>query len=168
MTKPRNGIRLSDTETSETQSIMPASIYNHFQKLAEDFWTWRAANQPVSSDDIPRIERPDGWTPDWSRKAIERRRAELTDFNNRHQQLDPQTWPVPEQVDYRLIGSALARVEWELNITAGQERNPGFYIDQTLGLLFLSVLKPPPFTEARSHAIIRYLQSFRGSVANAM
>jgi hypothetical protein len=46
---------------------------------------------------------------------------------------------VPQQVDYRLIGSAIARVNWELNVTCGHERNPGFYVDQTLGLLFLSV-----------------------------
>src|SRR6185295_10548382 len=70
-------------------------------------------------------------------------------------------------VDYRLIGSAIARVHWELNVTRGQETNPGFYVDQTLGLLFLSLLKPPPFTPARSRAIIRALQSFSGSVQHA-
>src|SRR5207302_2052748 len=66
-----------------------------------------------------------------------------------------------------LIASAIARVHWELNITRGQECNPGFYVDQTLGLLFLSLLKPPPFTDGRSHAIVRYLQSFPATVANA-
>jgi len=146
---------------------MTTSTYDQLQQLAEDFWTWRAANQPISSDDIPRIERPDGWTPDWSRKAIERRRAELTDFAKRHQDINASSWPVPQQVDYRLIRSAIARVHWELNVTCGQERNPGFYVDQTLGLLFLSLLTPPPFTEARSRAIIRYLQSFSGTVADA-
>lgn len=146
---------------------MTTSIYDQLQQLSADFWTWRAANQPISSDDIPRIERPDGWTPDWSRKAIERRRAELTDFAKRHQDINALLWPVPQQVDYRLIGSAIARVHWELNVTCGQERNPGFYVDQTLGLLFLSLLTPPPFTEARSRAIIRYLQSFSKTVADA-
>jgi hypothetical protein len=146
---------------------MTTSTYDQLQQLAEDFWTWRAANQPISSDDIPRIERPDGWTPDWSRKAIERRRAELADFAKRHQDLNARLWPVPQQVDYRLIGSAIARVHWELNVTCGQERNPGFYVDQTLGLLFLSLLTPPPFTEARSEAIIRALQSFSLSVQSA-
>jgi hypothetical protein len=72
-----------------------------------------------------------------------------------------------QQVDYRLIASAIARVHWELNVTAGQERNPGFYVDQTLGLLFLSLLKPPPFTDGRSHAIVRFLQSFGATVASA-
>src|SRR5947207_11137182 len=146
---------------------MTTSTYDQLQQLAEDFWTWRAANQPISSDDIPRIERPDGWTPDWSRKAFERRRAELTDFARRHQDINASGWPVPQQVDYRLIRSAIARVHWELNVTCGQERNPGFYVDQTLGLLFLSMLQPPPFTEKRSRAIVRNLQSFGDMVVNA-
>src|SRR6266568_1641888 len=146
---------------------MTTSSYEELEKLADDFWTWRARNQPVSSDDIPRIERPDDWIPDWSRNAIERRRTELTEFGVRHEAIDAPSWPVPQQVDYRLIGSAIARVHWELNVTRGQERNPGFYVDQTLGLLFLSLLKASPFTDGRSHAIVRYLQSFPAIVANA-
>src|SRR5207244_8794343 len=58
-------------------------------------------------------------------------------------------------------------VHLELNVTRGQECNPRFYVDQTLGLLFLSLLKPPPFTDGRSRAIVRYLQSFPATVANA-
>src|SRR5207237_3268376 len=146
---------------------MPTNTYDQLQQLAQDFWTWRAANQPVSSDDIPRIERPVDWVHDWSRDAIARRRSEQSEFAARHEAIDERSWPLPQQVDYRLIASAIARVHWELNVTCGQERNPGFYVDQTLGLLFLSLLKPPPFTEARSRAIIRYLQSFSGTVADA-
>src|SRR3989441_404091 len=143
------------------------TTYAILQQLAEDFWTWRAANQPISSDDIPRIERPDDWVPDWSRDAIARRRSELSEFAARHEAIDARSWPLPQQVDYRLIASAIARVHWELNVTRGQECNPGFYVDQTLGLLFLSLLKPPPFTDGRSQAILRYLQSFPATVANA-
>src|SRR5438477_10755842 len=146
---------------------MPTNTYDQLQQLAQDFWTWRAANQPVSSDDIPRIERPVDWVPDWSRDAIARRRREQSEFAASHEAIDERSWPLPQQVDYRLIASAIARVHWELNVTCGQERNPGFYVDQTLGLLFLSLLKPPPFTDRRSHAIVRHLQSFPATVANA-
>ena len=146
---------------------MTTNTYNELQLLAENFWTWRAANQPVSSDDIPRIERPDNWAPDWSAKASALRRRELAHFRRRHKEMDVRSWPVPHQVDYRLIGSAIARAHWELNVTCGQERNPGFYVDQTLGLLFQSLLKPPPFTEARSRTIIKVLKSFSATVANA-
>lgn len=146
---------------------MTTSTYDQLQQLAADFWTWRAANQPISSDDIPRIERPDGWTPDWSQKAFALRRRELTHFATRHQEIDARSWPIAHQVDYRLIGSAIARVHWELNVTCGHKRNPGFYVDQTLGRLFVALLKPPPFTEGRSRIIIQVLQSFSGTVRNA-
>src|SRR5262249_11258747 len=101
------------------------------------------------------------------RDAIELRRQELTEFSARHEAIDAGVWPVAQQVDYRLIGSAIARVHWELNVTRGHQRNPGFYVDQTLGLLFLALLPPPPFTEIRSRAIVRYLQSFSATFAGA-
>jgi hypothetical protein len=151
----------------KTPIHMTTSTYEQLQQLADDFWIWRAANQPISYDDIPRMERPDDWLPDWSREAIERRRSQLAQFAWSLEAIDARHWPIAEQVDYRLIGSAIERVHWELDVTRGQECNPGFYVDQTLGLLFLSLLKPPPFTDDRSHAIVRYLKSFPATVANA-
>lgn len=151
--------------TTTAPSTNPS--YADLQQLAEEFWEWRARNQPVSSDDIPRIERPTDWFPDWSRDAIERRRRELSSFEDRWGQIDEKSWPIAQQVDYRLIGSALARVHWELNVTCAQERNPGFYVDQTLGWLFLSLLRPAPFDEARSQEIIKVLQSFSQTVVDA-
>src|SRR5438876_10616967 len=150
-----------------TTTPLTNTTYSTLQELAKDFWAWRAANQPVSSDDIPRIERPRDWVPDWSRQAIDRRRRELADLTRQHQEFDPKSWPVDQQVDYRLIGSALARAHFELNVICIHERNPGFYVDQTLGLLFLSLLRPPPFTEPRSRAIVRALQSFGGTIQHA-
>jgi hypothetical protein len=140
--------------------------YGDLQKLAEDFWIWRAENQPVSYDDIPRIERPPGWVSDWSSQAIARRRRELAEFTRRCDGIDSRSWPISEQVDHRLIGSAIARVHWELDVTRTQDCNPGFYVDQTLGLLFLSLLKPPPFDEARGRAILNTLQGFSRTVAD--
>jgi Bacterial protein of unknown function (DUF885) len=142
------------------------SSYGELQALAEDFWTWRAENQPVSSDDIPRIERPADWVPDWSQKAIQRRRRELADFTMRRESIDSKSWPISQQVDHRLIGSAIARARFELNVMCIHERNPGFYVDQTLGLLFLLLLKPPPFDEARSRKIVKAFQSFGQTVKN--
>jgi hypothetical protein len=148
-------------------TIKENSTHNQLQQLAEDFWIWRAQNQPVSSDDIPRIERPVGWIPDWSTEAIERRRGELVELTKRQKSIDSKAWPISEQVDHRLIGSASARAHFELNVLGIHERNPGFYVDQTLGLLFLSLLSPQPFDEIRSRGIVKVLQSFAQSVADA-
>jgi uncharacterized protein (DUF885 family) len=61
---------------------------------------------------------------------------------------------VHEQVDYRLLGSAVARVRWELSIEQSWKRNPQFYVDQTLASVFFILLPPPPFSEARQQEIV--------------
>ncbi len=103
------------------------------QDFSADFWRWRAINQPFSTDDIPRIERPPGFAPDWSRAAIERRRREYAAFFEKWKQLDSPGFNIHERVDYRLLGSALARVHWELDVSPAWQRDPQFYISQTLG-----------------------------------
>ncbi len=124
-------------------------------ELSDSFWQWRAQEQPFSDDDIPRIERPAGLIVDWSPQTITHRLQQLEVFEQRWKALAPpaQT-PIHEQVDYRLLGSAVARVRWELSIEQSWKRNPEFYVDQTLGSVFILLLPPPPFTEARQQAII--------------
>ncbi len=125
--------------------------------LARDFWTWRAATQPSSGDDIPRIDRPAGWLPDWSPAAVAARRATLADLSARHAAINPSSWPVPRQVDYRLIGSALARVRWELDGAPAWRRDPAFYIQQALGPVFDVLLPVPPVTGPRADLVITRL-----------
>ena len=45
------------------------------EALGQDLWRWRVETQPASYDDIPRVTRPPGWTPDWSAGSIARRRS---------------------------------------------------------------------------------------------
>jgi len=135
--------------------------------LARDFWAWRAVHQPLSSDDIPRIERPAGWVPDWSQPAVAGRRQALRAFEDHWKKLEVSGWPIPRQVDYRLLGSALARVRWELDITRGWRRNPMFYLDQTLGAIFERLLQPPPIDRARSEEIVSRMASIPRTVEAA-
>jgi hypothetical protein len=137
------------------------------QRLARDFWSWRAAGQPVSSDDIPRVLRPPGWTPDWSAAAVAARRRDLARFESRWRALADRDRPVPEQVDHRLLGSALARVRWELDGVRLWRRDPGFYLAQTLGALVDALLPPPPFTPARGRQVVERLASFPRTLADA-
>src|SRR2546428_1054354 len=85
------------------------------EKLADDFWNWRAKYAPFTGDDVNRMERPGG-TRDWSRPSIDQRRNDLAEFEARWKKIDIKDWQIPKQVDYKLIGSALSRVRWELDI----------------------------------------------------
>jgi Bacterial protein of unknown function (DUF885) len=137
----------------------PALHADSLDDLARDFWQWRAIEQPISSDDIPRIERPAGWVPNWSASAVADYQQQLLAFEARWKAMDSSTWPVPRQVDYRLIGSAIARVRWELELTRAWQRNPMFYADQTVGPYFDRLLQPPPFGAERSREIVAALAS---------
>ena len=127
--------------------------------LARDFWTWRATELPISTDDIPRLERPPRWIPDWSPKAVGDYRARVGEFEARFKAIDATHWPVSRQVDYRLIGSAIARARWELDYLAAWKKNPNFYLDQTVGAYFHLLLVPPPFSAERSSQIVATLQA---------
>src|SRR5690242_11780462 len=89
-------------------SVAPSLRSDSLVDLARDFWAWRAQQQPVSFDDIPRLERPAGFLPDWSPEAIARYKHQLEQFESRWKQLNQDSAPVSRRVDYRLIGSALA------------------------------------------------------------
>jgi uncharacterized protein (DUF885 family) len=148
--------------------LLPATtLADPLDDLARDFWAWRVIYQPLSGDDIPRIVRPAGWTPDWSKASIAKQRQALAAFEERWKKIDASGWPISRQVDYRLTGSAIERVRWELDVTRSHERNPMFYIEQTTGAVFEMLLQPPPFDEARSREIVRRMESIPQTIEQA-
>ena len=124
-----------------------------------DFWTWRVSQQPMNRDDIPRVERPAGWTPGWSKADVDGYRQKLLELETRHAAQDA-GGDVARQVDHRLVGAALARVRFEMDVAQGYRRNPQFYVDQTLGALVDVLLPPPPFGARRSADVVARLSAF--------
>jgi uncharacterized protein (DUF885 family) len=122
-------------------------------RLASDFWTWRAEYRPFTFDDVPRIEHAAGMR-DWSAAAIAKERADLAEFERRWKAIRTNGWPVREMVDYRLMGSAIARVRWELDVNPRWQRDPAFYLEQAIGALQEELMVPPPFGDARSREIV--------------
>jgi uncharacterized protein (DUF885 family) len=135
--------------SAETESL---------DKLANYFWTWRAKYAPFTGDDVNRIERPGG-TRDWSRASIDRQRKDLADFEARWKKIDPTQWPIAKQVDYKLLGSALSRVRWELDVNPRWKRDPNFYIAQTLTALAEALTVPAPYDEAHSREILTRIEN---------
>ncbi len=126
--------------------------------VASDFWQWRAREQPFTSDDIPRIERPDHFEVDWAPASVIKYRQTLSQFETRTQALEPSAdAPLSEKVDFRLLNSALARVHWELDIKQTHRRDPNFYVDQSLGSVFELLLAPAPFSAERQESVIQRL-----------
>ena len=150
-----------------TMLAAPVLRADALDDLARDFWAWRAAEMPVSTDDIPRLDRPANWVPDWSPSAVEAYRKQVSGFEKRWNAVDASKWPVPRQVDYRLIGSAIARARWEADFSRGWQRNPNFYLDQTLGAYFHLLLQPPPFAPERGANIVATLNAVPRTLQDA-
>jgi hypothetical protein len=144
-----------------------ATAQDSVPKLASDFWAWRAQYQPFNSDDIPRLERPDGLKRSWSKDAVAHQESDLATFEERWKKLEAKNAPVAEQVDYRLMGSALARVHWELERNRRWERDPSFYVEQTMSAFTETILPPPPFDEARSKEVIARLENIPSILEDA-
>jgi len=146
---PCSALAQTKPETARTEPL---------EKLADDFWNWRAKYAPFTDDDVNRIERPGGMR-DWSRAAIDRHRKELAEFEVRWKTIDASGWPIPKQVDYRLTGSALARVRWELDVNPRWKRDPNFYIEQTLTPIVEALTVPAPYDETRSREILSRIEN---------
>ena len=122
-------------------------------QLASDFWTWRAEYRPFSFDDVPRMEHAAG-ARDWSAASIAKQRSDLAAFERRWKSMPTEGWPVARMVDYRLIGSALARVRWELDVNPRWQRDPAFYVEQTVDAVQEDLTSPAPFNDTRSREFV--------------
>ncbi len=129
------------------------------QALSERFWAWRATEQPFTNDDIPRLDRPAGFVAHWSAKDVAAYQQRLAAFEKEWRALDVSGAPVSVQVDYRLIGSAIARVYWELEVIPDWKRNPFFYVDQGLTSMYMLMLVHEPFTPEREREVVLRLES---------
>jgi len=127
------------------------------QDLGAEFWDWRIVSGYRSPDDVPRLELVPDWIPQFDEDAARHRLEKAADFRQRWEELDVSGEPVPTQVDYRLIGSAISRVEWETRILRSWERDAVMQVHQALGPYFDSLLCPPPFDGDRQDGILHKL-----------
>lgn len=128
--------------------------YEPLTTLAAEFWQWRLATSFRTSDDIPRVDHAPGWVPDFTPESITARRDVHAEFAARWAALDVSGLPVPDQVDYRLLGSALNRVSWELDELRNWERDAVFLTGQVLGPWFDLLVELPPFSSERQAGLL--------------
>jgi len=151
---------------SPAQSLYEPPSAN-LQALAREFWDWRVTTQPATYDDVNRVERPEGWTPDFSAAALRQQDEKQREFHRRLQALDHTGWTVSDSVDYLVLRAAIARVHYELNVLRSARRNPDFCVQQTLGAVYELLLQPPPFDDTRAKNLIIRMQSIPETVKHA-
>jgi hypothetical protein len=152
------------------------SLRQEVDDLDQRFWAWRAVQAPRTRDDLPRLDRPRGWRPAWSAEDVAGYRRSIEAFEVEHRALllrlteagpGAGSGDRADEVDVRLIGSAIARARFELDGIESWRRDPWFYLDQTIGTVFDLLLRPPPVDERRCTELLTRLGSFGATLAAA-
>lgn len=147
-------------------SIMPQQN-RRIQEFAGNFFKWRASEQPCTGDDIPRVERPDNWKPDYSKTALRNYNKAYKNFKEELSGIPKDNWSREDSVDYLLLHSAVERVNWELNVLKRPERDPDFYVYQTVGAVYDLLVISSPMKPERARNIIIRLNSIPKTVNDA-
>ncbi len=137
------------------------------QELAKEFFKWRTATQPITPDDIPRVERPDGWIPDYSPESIISYKSKYEEFRKKLHAVSAEDFNRADSVDFLLLRSAIERVNWELNILKLPHTHPEFYIQQTVGSIFDLLVIASPFDQNRADNFILRLKSIPKTIVGA-
>jgi hypothetical protein len=152
------------------------SFRDETEDLDRRFWAWRASEAPRTRDDLPRLDRPAGWRPAWSTADIAGYRRRIEAFEAEHRALlaaIPEAGRGPgqaeraDEVDLRLVGSAISRAKFELDGIASWRQDPWFYLDQTIGTVYDLLLPPPPMDDVRGAELLARLESFAPTLAAA-
>jgi hypothetical protein len=94
-----------------------------------------AANDPAALHaihaELVKLRQPavSAGVPDYTPEAIERQKKGLAELRRRLDAIDPRSWPVPDQVDYLLVRSQMAGLDFGHRDVRPWARDPGFYND---------------------------------------
>ena len=130
------------------------NLNREVQDLGREFWEWRIPSSYRTPDDVPRVEHPLDWVPAFDRDSARHRLDQAAEFRRRWDALDVSDASVPNQVDYRLIGSAISRVEWEVGILRNWERDAVMQVHQALGPAYDLMVPATPFDIDRQDGVI--------------
>ncbi len=100
-----------------TRSPAPP-LSTRYQDLVEFFTDWRGFQKPKLVDGVP----------DYSAKAMVDQQRELADWQRRLAAIDPQSWPIPELVDYQIVRAELSGLDFDHRVLQPWARNPAFYV----------------------------------------
>ncbi|HXJ85401.1 MAG TPA: DUF885 family protein [Candidatus Binatia bacterium] len=89
-----------------------------YPALVTFFQQWREFEHPVMKKNVP----------DYSAGAMAAKAAVLPRWRKRLDQIDPKTWPVEEQNDYKLVKAEMNGLDFNLRVLRPWARDPSFYI----------------------------------------
>jgi hypothetical protein len=161
------GLPVLHAEADPANGVPEVSSAEAVAALADEFFAWRRVQQPAGGDDIPRVERPVGWVPDFSPKALNGHRDAYRRYLAAAEAIDVDTAGMGTRIDARLLRAAIQRVHWELDVLQAPHRNPLFYVHQTLGSVFELLVIASPIDEQRARNIVLRLEQIPATLQSA-
>jgi uncharacterized protein (DUF885 family) len=98
-------------------SVQAASEPDGYPALVKLFQQWREFEHPVMKNNVP----------DYSASAMAAKAAALPRWRKRLDALDPKSWPIEEQNDYKLVKAEMNGLDFNLRVIRPWARDPAFY-----------------------------------------
>jgi len=91
---------------------------NDYQTLIRLFEEWRAFERPSMK----------GYLPDYSADAMAEKVKALPEWQRRLAGIDPESWPIEQQSDYKLVQAEMNGFSFNLRVLRPWARDPAFYV----------------------------------------
>ncbi|HUQ10749.1 MAG TPA: DUF885 family protein [Steroidobacteraceae bacterium] len=89
-----------------------------YDALVTLFSEWRGFERPPPRDGVP----------DYTAATFERRHAALSQWQARLAAIKPDAWPIPQQVDYRVVRAEMNGFDFYVRVLRPWARDPAFYV----------------------------------------
>jgi uncharacterized protein (DUF885 family) len=100
-------------------SAKAASEPDGYPALVKLFQQWREFEHPVMKNNVP----------DYSASAMAAKAAALPRWRKRLDAIDPKSWTIEEQNDYKLVKAEMNGLDFNLRVLRPWARDPAFYVN---------------------------------------
>jgi uncharacterized protein (DUF885 family) len=101
-------------------SVKGTSEPEGYPALVKLFQQWREFEHPVTKNNN---------VPDYSVSAMSAKAAALPGWRKRLDAIDPKSWPIDEQNDYKLVNAEMNGLDFNLRVLRPWARDPAFYVN---------------------------------------
>ncbi|MGE5814691.1 MAG: DUF885 family protein [Acidobacteriota bacterium] len=89
-----------------------------YEELVSLFADWRAFQKPGLVNGVP----------DYSSEAMATQHRRLADYQKKLSSLDASHWPIPQQVDWRIVQAEMNGLDFDHRVLRPWANNPAFYV----------------------------------------
>ena len=113
------GITVVFLTAANSSSAQAAKGRMVISRLVQLFQQWREFEHPVMKDNVP----------DYSASAMAAKAAALHQWRKRLDAIDPKSWPIEQQNDYKLVKAEMNGFDFNLRVLRPWARDPAFYVN---------------------------------------